>query len=189
MVNLGISLVVQCLGVPLPIQGTWVRFLVREDPTCHGATKPMLCNYWSQHPRAHAQHQEKPPHWEAQALQQQRTSTAKNKLKRNSKKKVTVNLDDILNDIRHIYHGRRNQGNIWPGEGSLLLNMMGWHHGWKTGASSVFLPPKTLWPPSMDIKVGSTLPTKGTLSRKVFQKWRINKNFPRQSKPDGVHHH
>ena len=40
MVNLGISLVVQCLGVPLPIQGAWVRFLVREDSACHGATKP-----------------------------------------------------------------------------------------------------------------------------------------------------
>ena len=28
------------------MQGTWVRALVQEDPTCHGATKPMSHNYW-----------------------------------------------------------------------------------------------------------------------------------------------
>ena len=31
---------VQCLGVHLPIKGEGVSFLVREDPACHGATKP-----------------------------------------------------------------------------------------------------------------------------------------------------
>ena len=40
MVNLGTSLVVQCLGVHLPIKGEGVPFLVREDPACQGATKP-----------------------------------------------------------------------------------------------------------------------------------------------------
>ena len=85
----------------------------------------MLHNYWSQHPRAHAQHQEKPPHWGAQALQLQRSSTAK----KEKKKKVTLNLGDFLNDMRHIHHERKNQGNIWWGgggggrwQGSLLLN-------------------------------------------------------------------
>ena len=29
----------------LPMQGTWVRTLVQEDPTCHGATKPVYHNY------------------------------------------------------------------------------------------------------------------------------------------------
>ena len=29
----------------LPMQGTWVRALAREDPTCRGATKPMRHNY------------------------------------------------------------------------------------------------------------------------------------------------
>ena len=29
----------------LPMQGTWVRALVREDPTCSGATKPVSHNY------------------------------------------------------------------------------------------------------------------------------------------------
>ena len=38
---LGASLVVQWLRIPLPMQGTRVRSLVREDPTCCGATKPM----------------------------------------------------------------------------------------------------------------------------------------------------
>ena len=29
----------------LPRQGTRVRALVQEDPTCHGATKPVSHNY------------------------------------------------------------------------------------------------------------------------------------------------
>ncbi|KAJ8795259.1 hypothetical protein J1605_002883 [Eschrichtius robustus] len=41
----GASLVVQWLGIRLPMQGTRVRALVREDPTCLGATKPVRHNY------------------------------------------------------------------------------------------------------------------------------------------------
>ena len=39
------SLVAQCLRIHLPMQGTRVRALVWEDPTCHRATKPMRHNY------------------------------------------------------------------------------------------------------------------------------------------------
>ena len=39
------SLVVQWLRIHLPMQGTRVRALVREDPTCRGATKPVRHNY------------------------------------------------------------------------------------------------------------------------------------------------
>ena len=39
------SLVAQWLRIRLPVQGTWVRALVREDPTRHGTTKPMHHNY------------------------------------------------------------------------------------------------------------------------------------------------
>ena len=39
------SLVVQWLRICLPMQGTQVRTLVREDPTCRGATKPVRRNY------------------------------------------------------------------------------------------------------------------------------------------------
>ena len=39
------SLVTQWLRIHLPMQGTRVRALVREDPTCCGATKPMCHNY------------------------------------------------------------------------------------------------------------------------------------------------
>ena len=39
------SLVVQWWRIHLPMQGTWVWPLVWEDPTCHGATKPMCCDY------------------------------------------------------------------------------------------------------------------------------------------------
>ena len=41
----GTSLVAQWLGICLPIQGTWVRVLVREDPTCRGAVEPVSHNY------------------------------------------------------------------------------------------------------------------------------------------------
>ena len=41
----GASLVAQWLRVCLPMQGTRVRALVREDPTCRGATKPVRHNY------------------------------------------------------------------------------------------------------------------------------------------------
>ena len=40
----GASLVAQWLGVHLPVQGTWVRSLVQEDPTCCGATGPVHRN-------------------------------------------------------------------------------------------------------------------------------------------------
>ena len=41
----GTSLVVQWLRMCLPMQGTQVRALVQEDPTCHGATEPVCHNY------------------------------------------------------------------------------------------------------------------------------------------------
>ena len=41
----GTFLVAQWLGVHLAMQGTQVRALVREDPTCHRATKPVHHNY------------------------------------------------------------------------------------------------------------------------------------------------
>ena len=41
------SLVAQWLRILLPMQGTWVRSLVQEDPTCCRATKPMHHNYSS----------------------------------------------------------------------------------------------------------------------------------------------
>ena len=39
------SLMVQWLRIRLPMQETWVRALVRENPTCCGATKPMHHSY------------------------------------------------------------------------------------------------------------------------------------------------
>ena len=74
----GTFLVVQWLRIRLPMQGTQVRSLVREDPTCCRATKPQLLSLRSRarepqllslHAattearmrRAHAPQQEKPP--------------------------------------------------------------------------------------------------------------------------------
>ncbi|XP_067563633.1 shieldin complex subunit 1 isoform X8 [Pseudorca crassidens] len=41
----GTSMVAQWLRICLPMQGTQVRSLVQEDPTCHGAAKPVNHNY------------------------------------------------------------------------------------------------------------------------------------------------
>ena len=43
------SMVAQWLKktICLPMQGTWARSLIWEDPTCHGAIKPMCHNYWT----------------------------------------------------------------------------------------------------------------------------------------------
>ena len=38
------SLVAQWLRIHLPMQETWVQALVRDDPTCCRATKPMNHN-------------------------------------------------------------------------------------------------------------------------------------------------
>ena len=77
--NEGASLVVQWLRIRLPVQGTRVRALVREDPTCCGATghvrynywdcalEPTSHNYWAHRPTARAPQQEKPPRWVAPA--------------------------------------------------------------------------------------------------------------------------
>ena len=45
MINIGASLVAQWLRIRLPMQGTRVRALVWEDPTCCGVTKPVRHNY------------------------------------------------------------------------------------------------------------------------------------------------
>ena len=42
---IGASLVAQWLRICLPMQGTRVRALVWEDPTCCGATGPVSHNY------------------------------------------------------------------------------------------------------------------------------------------------
>ena len=87
------------------MQGAQVQALVWEDPTCHGATKPVRHNYWTytleptshnywacvpqllsphattteaHEPRAHAPQQEKPLQWEARALQWRVASTRRN---------------------------------------------------------------------------------------------------------------
>ena len=43
--SIGASLVAQWLRICLPMQGTQVRALAWEDPTCRGATKAVRHNY------------------------------------------------------------------------------------------------------------------------------------------------
>ena len=84
----------QWLRAHLSMQWTQVWSLVQEDPTWHGATKPLCCNYWSLHTleaelcnrRSHhnksAHHNE--DNWrllqlEKACVQQWRSRSAKNK--------------------------------------------------------------------------------------------------------------
>ena len=60
----GTSLVAQWLRIHLPVQGTQVQYLFREDPTCIRETKPVCHNY-----RAYAPQLLKPVHSRAQVLQ------------------------------------------------------------------------------------------------------------------------
>ena len=66
-VHYGASLVVQWLRICLPMQGTRVRALVWEDPTCRRATKPVSHNYWACASGACAPQQERLWQWEARA--------------------------------------------------------------------------------------------------------------------------
>ena len=52
------SLMIQWLRVLLSMQETWVQFLVWDDPTYHGETKPVGNNYRVCTPRAGALQQE-----------------------------------------------------------------------------------------------------------------------------------
>ena len=65
--DLRASLVAQWLRNCLPMQGTRVRALVWEDPTCRGATRPVSHNYWACASGACAPQQERPRRWEARA--------------------------------------------------------------------------------------------------------------------------
>ena len=60
----GTSMMVQWLKILLPMQGTWVRALVPEDPTCHRATKPVSHNY-----QACALEPMSPNYWSLRALE------------------------------------------------------------------------------------------------------------------------
>ena len=84
------SLVAKCLRIHLPMQGTRIQSLVREDTTCHRSAKPMChnywaCaleperhNYWAQARRARAPLQEKPLQWEAHAPQRRVAPSCRN---------------------------------------------------------------------------------------------------------------
>ena len=61
------SLVAQWLGIHLPMQGTWFRVPVREDPTCRGAARPVSYNYWACASGACAPQRERSRQWEAHA--------------------------------------------------------------------------------------------------------------------------
>ena len=65
----GASLVAQWLRICLTMQGTQIRALVWEDPTCHRVTGPVRHNYWACASGACAPQQERPRQWEARAPQ------------------------------------------------------------------------------------------------------------------------
>ena len=62
--QMGASLVVQWLRIRLSMQGTRIRSLLQEYPTCCGAAEPLQHNYWA-HALEPVLCNEKPPQWEA----------------------------------------------------------------------------------------------------------------------------
>ena len=74
----GASLVAQWLSICLPMQGTRVRALVWEDPTCRGATRPVSHNYWACASGACAPQEERPRQWEARAPRWRVAPTCRN---------------------------------------------------------------------------------------------------------------
>ena len=113
--SLWASLVAQWLRIRLPMQEIRVRALVREDPTCRRATKPVRHNYWAcalepmshnywspgawspcstrreattmRSPHTATKSSPGSPQLEKARAQQRRPNTAKNKLK---KKKIIL---------------------------------------------------------------------------------------------------
>ena len=63
------SLVAQWLRICLLMQGTRVRALVWEDPTCRRATRPVGHNYWGCASGVCAPQQERSRQWKARAPQ------------------------------------------------------------------------------------------------------------------------
>ena len=76
--NQGASLVAQWLRICLPMQGTRVRALVWEDPTCRGATGPVSHSYWACASEACAPQQERPRWWGARAPRWRVVPTCRN---------------------------------------------------------------------------------------------------------------
>ena len=74
----------QWLRIRLPLQGTSVRALVQEDPTCRGVTtepalkSPRATTTEACTPRARAPQQEKPPQCEACAPQRGEAPSRRN---------------------------------------------------------------------------------------------------------------
>ena len=93
------SVVAKWLRICLPMQGTRVRALVWEDPTCRGATTPVSHNPWACASGACAPQQERPRWWEARAPRWRVAPTCRNWRKPSHRnedptkpKKVKINL-------------------------------------------------------------------------------------------------
>ena len=93
------SLVVQGLRIRMPIQGTRIQSVVREDPTCLRATKPMSRNSSSPCSRACAPQQGEPRHhkWRVAPLAAARESTNKSQMKTN----VEQSCSQLSMDMSH----------------------------------------------------------------------------------------
>ena len=67
------SPVLQWLRVRLSMQGTWVRALVREDPSCRGAAGPVSHGPWACASGACAPQWERTQQWQAHIPQKNKT--------------------------------------------------------------------------------------------------------------------
>ena len=114
--SMGTSLVAQWLGIRLPVQGTQVPSLVRGDPTCHGATKPMRHNYWAcaLEPARHnywacAPQQLKPACSRARALQQEKPPQVRSPCTTTKSKPALATTRESLRAATKTQHAKKKK--------------------------------------------------------------------------------
>jgi len=87
------SLVVHWLRMYLPMQGTQVRSLVWEDPTCLRGTKPVLHNRRSYHNEKPVHWNEEPHSWQLEKSPRSNEDPAQPKINKFKRKKNSWQVD------------------------------------------------------------------------------------------------
>ena len=116
---LRVSLVVQWLRVHLPLQGSWVRSLVQEDPTCYGSTKPWSLEAMPHNKRSHCNEKPAPHKQRVPPLTSTRESPRAAMKTQHSQIIITT-----INDFKNFYQQIIGEGNGNPLQYLCLENPM-----------------------------------------------------------------
>ena len=198
MLNLGISLMVQDLGVCPPMRGHQFDPWSRKIPHAMGQLNPCCTTTEASTLECmlsikRSQHNGKPKLCSSK-------ESAQSKKRKTSKKKVRLNLDAFLNHVAHIPWKEKSRKYFGGGAGrwgSLLLN-----HPHDLVISALWLKNQYfISSPATNNNLASIHGhTQSDMRKKpanqeysiqkvMFQIWRRNKNLPRESRTEGVPHH